>query len=853
MASQATPTKIKIYLSFFDASGYQSRLEQLQTGSHTAPVRHFLANEDTDGPLFLVGHKDELHSHACLDVYASVVTLCVFEEPQQGTWVLPPGWRLGSSNILDRVLVKCSSGEQETVIQLRPGDQILSKGGRFAIDFFMRQGTPNLLNSCREQACTIDIQTGISQRSHYSQLDNTSQTCPTTPSLQLLHCFLEMDEPSRAISWSMAAYCYEENQVVLQVSLCQHYRSTFEAYGSLISPLILLKAVIYAFPHAFVEKKLEAGIEYIVKGIRPREELLEVSHLTAQNHTEITTRPRLRKIHLDSEAVSPDILEGMETPAWKIVEDSQALLSSHLCNGIEPDEEPEALGSPILAIDAPISENASVAIQPVQGTSSDIPENRTLAIGNFETHDTRVHTPLLNQTSSELEVAEGRGLRNGPQVNQGSTDGKEPRSVVVTDAPDDQVQLEESEYNVEDDTGHVLANQANENQPSSPRQTSRSTTNIEDGDLAIRDAESLVKEKMIQEFSNCGGKRSLLTGEALLPAKKAKTSKKLTFTNTDIANNDTLQPHDELDGDTIVVENEASSSQAHVTNAGNRSRSRESDSSGSRVTVDPVTPSQSTKRQSQSSQKSSGSASAHIKLSKQYGSDSPRIIFSSSTKIDRNKNIMSFLRKCGGKLVKDITAATMLCVASDQPLKKTANLVMAICMGLDIVTETWLVHSQRKGFLLDAQPYLPKDSQKEGEWKFKLEEAVARGKMRGAMTNLLAGTAVYFLQGLKSLLANNFRDFTKVATCLGADAVRHGLPKGKEGKEEREILILGIVDDAQTIQASEMGYEVWSKDLLVMGALRGHIERTDEFNIAKPMKHEGTMRNDARSGGRSVN
>jgi hypothetical protein len=83
------------------------------------------------------------------------------------------------------------------------------------------------------------------------------------------------------------------------------------------------------------------------------------------------------------------------------------------------------------------------------------------------------------------------------------------------------------------------------------------------------------------------------------------------------------------------------------------------------------------------------------------------------------------------------------------------------------------------------------------------------------------------------VLAHNFRDFAAIATCLGADAVRNGLPNGKE---EKEVLILGTADDPQPLQASQIGLEVWSKDLLVMAALRGLIERTDEFNIAKPMK-----------------
>lgn len=78
----------------------------------------------------------------------------------------------------------------------------------------------------------------------------------------------------------------------------------------------------------------------------------------------------------------------------------------------------------------------------------------------------------------------------------------------------------------------------------------------------------------------------------------------------------------------------------------------------------------------------------------------------------------------------------------------------------------------------------------------------------------------------------------KVATCLGADAVKTGLPNGKE---EKETLILGTTDDPQTLQASLTGHEVWSKDLLVMGALRGSIQQVDEFIVAKPMKDESNL------------
>lgn len=70
MASGGCMNQIKIYLSFYDACGYQSRLQQLETGSITSPICHFLSDEDTDGPLFVTEHSDELHSHACLSMFS---------------------------------------------------------------------------------------------------------------------------------------------------------------------------------------------------------------------------------------------------------------------------------------------------------------------------------------------------------------------------------------------------------------------------------------------------------------------------------------------------------------------------------------------------------------------------------------------------------------------------------------------------------------------------------------------------------------------------------------------------------------------------------------------------------------
>jgi hypothetical protein len=74
MASQALPHQVQFYISYYDTTGYQSRLELLTAGSISSPVYHFLANKESDGPLCGAGYRDSLHSHACLSMLASSPT-----------------------------------------------------------------------------------------------------------------------------------------------------------------------------------------------------------------------------------------------------------------------------------------------------------------------------------------------------------------------------------------------------------------------------------------------------------------------------------------------------------------------------------------------------------------------------------------------------------------------------------------------------------------------------------------------------------------------------------------------------------------------------------------------------------
>ena len=104
---------------------------------------------------------------------------------------------------------------------------MLSKGGHWSVDFFARQMTPTLRGE--NDNSTLNVHSQASKHFHYSQLDNPANCLLTALTTGYLQQLLELNEPSRAVMWARAAYDYEEDHAVLQVSLCQHYRSTFGA------------------------------------------------------------------------------------------------------------------------------------------------------------------------------------------------------------------------------------------------------------------------------------------------------------------------------------------------------------------------------------------------------------------------------------------------------------------------------------------------------------------------------------------------------------------------------------------------------------------------------------------------
>ena len=81
-----------------------------------------------------------------------------------------------------------------------------------------------------------------------------------------------------------------------------------------------------------------------------------------------------------------------------------------------------------------------------------------------------------------------------------------------------------------------------------------------------------------------------------------------------------------------------------------------------------------------------------------------RIVFASSSSAGTSKPFLKFLSKKGVKVVQSVHDCTVLCVGKE--LKKTSKLILAVVLGKDIITDTWVKDSVKGDDLLSLVPYV---------------------------------------------------------------------------------------------------------------------------------------------------
>ncbi|KAF8418953.1 hypothetical protein EV426DRAFT_577227 [Tirmania nivea] len=229
------------------------------------------------------------------------------------------------------------------------------------------------------------------------------------------------------------------------------------------------------------------------------------------------------------------------------------------------------------------------------------------------------------------------------------------------------------------------------------------------------------------------------------------------------------------------------------------------------------------------------------KTTSPYSGPAPKIVFSNSTFPDR-KDATTILRALGVKKAQKVTekGVTHLVVGSGG-LVRSSKLALAITLGLDILTDSWLLDSYNspQKELLDAEPYTPSDPSAEQNWGFDLASAIARGKA-GQLSTLLEGyEAVYLTPSLVAYLkqSNQEAGFLDILKATGAGRVLKRTPKGsveEEGIEEGKGLVLGVAEGEKESEVSKWrggGWGVFRVEMVTMSILRGKLECGGEFGI----------------------
>ena len=206
-----------------------------------------------------------------------------------------------------------------------------------------------------------------------------------------------------------------------------------------------------------------------------------------------------------------------------------------------------------------------------------------------------------------------------------------------------------------------------------------------------------------------------------------------------------------------------------------------------------------------------------------------RIVFASSSTAGESKSFMKFLSSKGVKKVKSVHECTVLCVGKE--LKKTSKVILAVLLGKDIVTDSWVTDSVKGNDLLSIVPYLARDPKTEADWGISLEQAIYRGK-KGLKA--LQDYTIHFTPSAKKELGKNgFDEVKEIVKCAGAKSVSSTLPK-KSPEEAPSTIVVATPDGKELADLHKLGWRAYVKDIISLSVLRGKLDlESDEFLISE--------------------
>ncbi|KAL8686448.1 MAG: hypothetical protein Q9218_007097 [Villophora microphyllina] len=199
-----------------------------------------------------------------------------------------------------------------------------------------------------------------------------------------------------------------------------------------------------------------------------------------------------------------------------------------------------------------------------------------------------------------------------------------------------------------------------------------------------------------------------------------------------------------------------------------------------------------------------------------------RVVYASTTTINESTAYAKFLRQQNVKPVKNIKDCDILCVGKGE-LKRTSNLILAVLLGKDIVTDEWIVQSAKKDRILDTAAFTPKDPAREKEWGFSLVNAIDRGR-RGV--GPFKGWIINFTPTAKKELGKMWIELKEVCLAAGAESVE----ARKVPERLDTTIVVAAPQEPDSAALGEGGWKMYTKDIVTFSALRGKLDPdSDEF------------------------
>ncbi|KAL9024497.1 MAG: hypothetical protein Q9196_006473 [Gyalolechia fulgens] len=211
-----------------------------------------------------------------------------------------------------------------------------------------------------------------------------------------------------------------------------------------------------------------------------------------------------------------------------------------------------------------------------------------------------------------------------------------------------------------------------------------------------------------------------------------------------------------------------------------------------------------------------------------------RVYYTSSTKVEESTIYTRFLRQQNIKPVKSVTECDILCTGKGE-LKRTSNLILAILMGKEIVTDQWVTQSALKHKVLDTSSFIPESPAREREWGTSLSAAIERGRQG---LKPLEGWTINFTPSIKKELGKSWSELKEVCLAAGA-AVQAMIPRKSSAETESTVVIAASQEpDLSTLE--ERGWKVFTKDIITYSVLRGSIDTSSDEFLMRPAKKGNT-------------